>query len=387
MSTTSALLTNNAESVLDAGITNVATSMAVSAGDGAMFPNPGAGEYFYATLSNSTGTTIEIVKCTARSTDTLTIVRGQDGTTGQAFSAGDLVELRPIAELFREKFDALRGTWKLLYSDGSGVIQELALGAIGTILQGNGASSAPTFGSGIPPGSIFEYAAASAPTGYLLCDGSAVSRTTYAALFTAISTSYGVGDGSTTFNVPDRRGRVGVGYGTGTVTETQAAANFATTDIITVDSNPMDTKPKWLTGMKVQVTTSGVLPTGIAAATDHYVRRLSATTISLYDTLANAMDRSSATGIRNITATGSGNHTLTCTMAARALGDLFGAELTGDVPSHKHGVFASSLTGAGFPEVGTNDGSTVDRYSVAQGDPNGVTNMPPSIVMNYIIKT
>lgn len=63
----------------------------------------------------------------------------------------------------------------------------------------------------VPAGALMPYAGSSAPTGYLLCDGSAVSRATYAALFTAISTVYGVGDGSTTFNLPDLRGRVAVG--------------------------------------------------------------------------------------------------------------------------------------------------------------------------------
>jgi len=63
----------------------------------------------------------------------------------------------------------------------------------------------------IPPGCMFDYGGSSAPTGYLICDGSAVSRTTYADLFTALSTTYGVGDGSTTFNIPDRTGRVSVG--------------------------------------------------------------------------------------------------------------------------------------------------------------------------------
>lgn len=62
-----------------------------------------------------------------------------------------------------------------------------------------------------PIGSIIDYAGASAPTGYLLCDGSAVSRSTYAALFAIISTTFGTGDGSTTFNVPDLRGRACIG--------------------------------------------------------------------------------------------------------------------------------------------------------------------------------
>lgn len=63
-----------------------------------------------------------------------------------------------------------------------------------------------------PPGVIHEYGGDTAPTGWLLCDGSAVSRTIYAALFAIIGTKFGAGNGSTTFNLPDKRKRVGVGY-------------------------------------------------------------------------------------------------------------------------------------------------------------------------------
>lgn len=70
--------------------------------------------------------------------------------------------------------------------------------------------------NGNPTGALIMYAASAAPTGYLLCDGSAVSRTTFSALFAVIGTTYGVGDGSTTFNVPDLRGRAPIGVGTGT---------------------------------------------------------------------------------------------------------------------------------------------------------------------------
>ena len=58
-----------------------------------------------------------------------------------------------------------------------------------------------------PPGSISAYGGFSSPMGWLLCDGSAVSRTTYANLYAAIQTNFGSGDGSTTFNLPDFRGR------------------------------------------------------------------------------------------------------------------------------------------------------------------------------------
>ena len=58
----------------------------------------------------------------------------------------------------------------------------------------------------VPTGAMFDWPIAAAPTGFLLCDGSAVSRTTYAALFTLLGSTYGGGDGSTTFNLPDFRG-------------------------------------------------------------------------------------------------------------------------------------------------------------------------------------
>jgi len=65
--------------------------------------------------------------------------------------------------------------------------------------------------SAVPSGVISAYAGSTAPSGYLLCDGTAVSRTTYSGLFGIISTTYGVGDNSTTFNVPDLKGKVAVG--------------------------------------------------------------------------------------------------------------------------------------------------------------------------------
>ena len=68
-----------------------------------------------------------------------------------------------------------------------------------------------SFSDGIPAGVIMAWGASSAPANWLICDGAAVSRSIYASLFNAIGTTYGVGDGSTTFNLPDLRGRVPVG--------------------------------------------------------------------------------------------------------------------------------------------------------------------------------
>ena len=65
--------------------------------------------------------------------------------------------------------------------------------------------------TGVPVGGQIPYGGATAPTGWLLCDGAAISRTTYAALFAVIGTAYGSGDGETTFNVPDKRGCTSIG--------------------------------------------------------------------------------------------------------------------------------------------------------------------------------
>jgi microcystin-dependent protein len=76
-----------------------------------------------------------------------------------------------------------------------------------------------------PVGAFLQFAGSSAPTGYLACDGAAVSRATYAALFGVIGTTYGVGDGSTTFGLPDARGLVMVGAGAhGTMTRANGTA-------------------------------------------------------------------------------------------------------------------------------------------------------------------
>lgn len=73
------------------------------------------------------------------------------------------------------------------------------------------ATAAAAAAQAVPTGSLIATGKTSADTGYLICDGSAVSRTTYSALFTAISTRFGGGDGSTTFNVPDMRGKFPIG--------------------------------------------------------------------------------------------------------------------------------------------------------------------------------
>lgn len=85
------------------------------------------------------------------------------------------------------------------------------------------------------PGEVIMYGSATIPTGWLECDGSAVSRSTYAALFAIIGTTWGAGDGSTTFNVPNLKGRAPVGRGTGSglTARTLAAIGGEETHVLT----------------------------------------------------------------------------------------------------------------------------------------------------------
>lgn len=102
------VFTNNASSLLAASISTVDTSVQVAAGFGALFPSPGVGEYFYTTLEDNAGN-IEIVQCTSRAGDILTVVRAQEGTVAQAFTLTvTRVELR-ITKATLEEFAQLSG--------------------------------------------------------------------------------------------------------------------------------------------------------------------------------------------------------------------------------------------------------------------------------------
>jgi len=97
-----AVYTNNATATLSSSITAASTSLTVTSGQGALFPSTASGNYFYVTLIDTVGT-VEIVKVTAKTTDTFTIVRAQDGTTASAFASGSKVELRIVAAGMNEK--------------------------------------------------------------------------------------------------------------------------------------------------------------------------------------------------------------------------------------------------------------------------------------------
>jgi len=97
--------------------------------------------------------------------------------------------------------------------------------AAGKVLGAGGGWVAPQ----MPSGSIIMYGVASAPTGWLICDGTAVSRTTYAALFAAIGTTFGAGNGTTTFNLPNMGGQFARGWASGQTVD--SGRTFGTTQL------------------------------------------------------------------------------------------------------------------------------------------------------------
>ncbi len=93
---------------------------------------------------------------------------------------------------------------------GTAAVKNAAAGS-GDLLPANGDGSALTGIVSVPAGAVMPYAGSTEPSGWKYCAGQAISRTTFAALFAVIGVTYGAGDGSTTFNVPDLRGRAAFG--------------------------------------------------------------------------------------------------------------------------------------------------------------------------------
>lgn len=140
---------NNASAPLASAISSTSTAVILTAGRGAAFPTLGTGDYFYATLINSSNL-LEIVKVTARTGDTLTVVRGQDGTASRAYAAGDKLELRITAAGMDSKFNVEGGEISgagtpLEINSTDSTVRKILLKDNGTVRGGVGASATKAF--------------------------------------------------------------------------------------------------------------------------------------------------------------------------------------------------------------------------------------------------
>lgn len=192
-----------------------ATSMTVSGTTGFPVSHP-----FTLVLDPGSGNE-EIVDVTASSGTTLTITRGRDGTTARDHLTGVQVRHMVTARDLREAQEHINATSNVHGATGTLVTTTEVQTLTNKTLDGsqNFFANIPAAaivgeiveGGNLPTGVITQFAGATAPGGWLLCDGAAVSRTSYSALFAVIGTTYGSGDGSTTFNLPNLKGRIPIG--------------------------------------------------------------------------------------------------------------------------------------------------------------------------------
>ena len=213
-----------------------------------------------------------------------------------------------------------------------------------------------------PVGSLMPFAGAAAPAGWLLANGAAVSRTTYAALFTVCGTTYGVGDGSTTFNLPNMVNRVPVGAGG---TYARGATGGAATVTLT-DAN-LSAHTHSFSGSLAGSSISGTA----GSAGDHGHSASGST-----DTAGYHSHTDTAAFDRAIFPTGG------ATTAAYS-----GSGVTSGNGDHSHGVSVSvGSNGSHTHSVSGTASGTVSGTTGATGGATAHENMPPFLAVPYIIR-
>jgi microcystin-dependent protein len=248
----------------------------------------------------------------------------------------------------------------------------------------------------VPTGAVQPFAGSTAPDGYLICDGSAISRTLYPKLFDVIGTTHGIGDGVDTFNLPDYRYLTPRGRGGVADQVVLPAAVNITTKEITVTGHQYRR-----TGFRVRVSSTGTIISGLAINTNYYVIVVDANTIKLATTRANAI---AGTAI-NLTSQGTGTHTISQAEGPDFLsrtavnggnaGDNVGSLEEDSIQNHRLTVDTyQGSSGSNVANTGTSSGGPFtipNNGSLSSLPPNGTLRASretrqSNILTNYIIK-
>lgn len=227
---------------------------------------------------------------------------------------------------------------------------QIADGAITTSKIANGAVTAEKLApnavpSPIPPGAISMYGGSTAPSGWLLCNGLEVSRVDYSALFAAIGTTYGVGNNTSTFNLPDLQNRFPLGYGNATwATPLGKKAGSASATLIQHNHDVGDHAH--------DITHEHTSTIGDGGEHDHSG-----------NTLQNANNTGSNHYVRPLGYPADETHTV-----------------TNPGGTHSHSITVDAFSGS----TSTSNAGTTGYRGVTS---NGTQNLPPYIALNFIIKT
>ena len=273
------------------------------------------------------------------------------------------VEFRPLYKVIVKALTGASNTVKASITE----IQDMRVDQVNPVGIAQAVSSSPT-------GALTAFAGSDAPTGWLLCYGQAVSRATYAALFSVVGTTYGSGDGSTTFNIPDMRGRAPVALdnmggsdaGRLSVTNTLGGTGGAEKHLLLVAEMPSHSHLAGLltaTSAGSHVHTLNTLAIGTTGSTHSHdagnydgvgINNDIMTNVPGYPAFQSLYAGGAANNRVKATASADSAHTHNITGALQTTGD------------HTHPVSGSTATEGGGGEH---------------------NNMQPYILTNYIIKT
>ena len=237
----------------------------------------------------------------------------------------------------------------------TGVVGELSIDTNTDNIRVHDGSTAGGF-EVIPSGTILPFGGSSVPGNFLICDGTNVSRTTYARLFAVIGTAYGTGDGSSTFGLPDLQDRVPLGKGSnnntlGTETGSVAGSSVITNATSNTGTGNTGTGNTGTGTTGTGTTGTGTTGTGTSGSTTNSLSKTTGTFAS------SAKDSSTASALTDVTNA-----------------------------AHTHSIPGLSVPGLSIPGLSV-PALTVPALSIPALTVPALTTTLPTSVVNYIIKT